>query len=65
MRLFNVDHVACYICGKTGKDSDVKMLDWQAGHDGDGFGPYRTPLLQVALCKDCRNKLLKELSNEE
>ena len=65
MKLFSVDHIACYICGKTRQGSDVKMLDWQAKNNGDGFGPYRTPLLQVALCKDCRNKLLKELSNEE
>lgn len=62
MQLFKVDHVACYICGKTGQDSDVKMLDWQPKNNGDGFGPYKTPLLQVALCKDCRKELSQTIS---
>ena len=65
MKLFEIEHTACYICGQTGEKADVMMLDWEAGNDGSGFGPVRSPLLQIALCKDCRKKLLAVLEQEK
>ena len=58
MKIFNVEHVACYVCHSL---DDVKMIDFDlkdGGYPGNGTG-------QIALCKTCRKELKKILQESE
>lgn len=61
MRTFAATHTACYVCGSI---EDVCILDLEP-LGGGGYGPSHSPLIQIGLCKKCREKLIKTLQKAD
>ena len=61
MRTFGATHTACYVCGSI---DDIRILDIEPANGG-GYGPTKSPLIQICLCKKCRQNLVETLQKAD